>query len=144
MGYNLSDNMKTESSIVALEMAIKNRKYPKRKLMHHSDRGLQFCNPSYTKILEREQIKISMTEKYDPYENSITERANGILKSEFEISNTKTHQTEVNQIVTNSISIYNKMRLHWSCNLMTPEQAHRRGKYKYKKWGKYSIVEKWN
>lgn len=144
MGYNLSDNLKIESSIVALKMALNNRKYPRRKLIHHSDRGLQFCNPAYTNILEREKIKISMTEKYDPYENSIAERVNGILKSEFEISNKKTHETEVNQIVTNSISIYNKMRPHWSCNLMTPEQAHTQGKFKYKKWGKYSITEKWN
>lgn len=144
MGFNLADNLKTVSSRRALEMAIKNRKYPKRKLIHHSDRGLQFCNPRYTELLDQHNIKISMTEKYDPYENSIAERVNGILKDEFEISSPKALESEVNKIVTNSISIYNKMRPHFSCQLLTPEEAHVSGKFKYKKWGKFSITENWN
>ena len=84
MGYQLSDNLKTES--VKKALAIKNRRYPKRKLIHHSDRGLQYCNPLYTQELEKRKIKISITTKYDPYENSIAERVNGILKQEFSIS----------------------------------------------------------
>ena len=85
-----------------------------------------------------------MTVKYDPYENSIAERIHGILKGEFDISSKKTHENEVHKIVATSISIYNKMRPHFSCELMTPEVAHLKGKYKYKKWGNSSITEYWN
>ena len=143
MGFNLADNLKTISSVKALDMAIKNRMYPNRKLIHHSDRGLQFCNPKYTSVLDDNKIKISMTTKYDPYENSIAERINGILKDEFDISSNKAHENDVQKIVTSSISIYNKMRPHFSCKLMTPEVAHLKGKFKYKKWGKHSITEYW-
>jgi len=144
MGFYLADNMKTSSSKKALVMALKNRKYPKRKLIHHSDRGLQFCAPEYTDVLEENKIKISMTTKYDPYENSIAERVNGILKGEFDISSSKAHEDEVQQIVQNAINTYNNMRPHFSCDLMTPELAHLNGKFKYKKWGNFSITENWN
>lgn len=144
MGYELSDNLKTDSVKQALLKAINNRKYPKRKLIHHSDRGLQYCNPKYTEELEKRKIKISMTTKYDPYENSIAERINGILKDEFSISDHRITKKEAKKIVDRSIYIYNNERPHFSCELMTPHQAHLRGKYNYKKWGKYSITESWN
>lgn len=144
MGFYLADNMKTESSKKALIMALNDRKHPNRKLTHHSDRGFQFCAPEYTDVLKANKIKISMTTKYDPYENSIAERVNGILKDEFEISSIKSHENEVNRIVSSSISKYNNMRPHFSCQLMTPEQAHVKGKFKMKKWGKFSFNEIWN
>jgi len=144
MGYELSDNLKTESVKRALIKAINNRKYPKRKLIHHSDRGLQYCNPAYTEELEKRRIKISMTTKYDPYENAIAERVNGILKGEFSISDTRITKKEAQKIIDRSIEIYNNERPHLSCEMMTPNQAHTNGKYDYKKWGKYSITESWN
>jgi len=144
MGYELSDNLKTESVKRALLKAINNRKYPKRKLIHHSDRGLQYCNPAYTEELEQRRIKISMTTKYDPYENSIAERVNGILKDEFSISDHRITKADAKRIIDRSIEIYNNERPHLSCEMMTPNQAHTKGKYVYKKWGKYSITESWN
>ena len=144
MGYEVSDNLKAESSKKALLMALKNRKYPHRKLIHHSDRGIQYCCPEYTDVLDNHNIKISMTQKYDPYENAIAERVNGILKQEFDISNHKLHKDEVKKITKNSINIYNHLRPHFSCNLMTPNQAHLNGKFDYKKWGNFSINEIWN
>lgn len=144
MGFELSDNLKAESSKSALLMAIKNRKYPKRKLIHHSDRGIQYCCPEYTDVLDKNKIKISMTQKYDPYENAIAERINGILKHEFDISNSRLHKDEAIRVVTNSINIYNNLRPHFSCKLMTPQQAHLKGKFNYKKWGNFSITEIWN
>jgi len=144
MGFELSGNLKAESSKRALLMAIKNRKYPNRKLIHHSDRGIQYCCPEYTDVLDKHKIKISMTQKYDPYENSIAERINGILKQEFDISNNKIPKHEAQRIVKNSIKIYNNMRPHFSCNLMTPQIAHLKGKFNYKKWGNFSITEIWN
>ena len=74
-----------------------------------------------------------MTEKYDPYENAIAERVNGILKQEFDISDKRLNKEEVIRITKRSIKIYNKMRPHFSCNLMTPNQAHLVGKFDYKK-----------
>jgi len=144
VGFHVADNLKTLNAKIALTMAIKNRKYPKRKLIHHSDRGIQYCCPEYTDVLNENKIKISMTQQYDPYENSIAERINGILKQEFDISNSRNLKEDVKKIVTNSISTYNKMRPHFSCKLMTPEQAHLKGKFDYKKWGNFSITEIWN
>lgn len=66
MRWELSDNLKTVNTIKALNHALKNRKYPDRKLIHHSDRGFQYCNPKYTQILKDNDIEISMTTKYDP------------------------------------------------------------------------------
>lgn len=144
MGYHVSDNLKASSTKQALLMALKERRYRKRKLIHHSDRGIQYCCPEYTDVLDKHKIKISMTTKYDPYENSIAERVNGILKQEFDISNKRLYKEEIKRVVRASIKIYNKMRPHFSCNLMTPEQAHIKGKYNYKKWGNFSITEIWN
>ena len=144
VGYNVADNMKTESTKQALTRAIKGRIYPNRKLIHHSDRGLQYCNPLYTDELEKERITISMTEKYDPYENSIAERVNGILKQEFDISNSRLNKTEAIKNIHRSIHIYNNERPHLSCQMMTPNEAHVKGRYEYKKWGKYAFTEEWN
>lgn len=71
MDYKLGSHMKTLLRKDALAMSIKNRKYPNEKLIHHSDRGFQYCNPKYTEFVESNGITISMTEQYDPYENAI-------------------------------------------------------------------------
>ena len=76
VGYHLADNLKTESSLIALKMAIKSRQYPDRKLIHHSDRGFQYCSDDYIAMLTDNNIQPSMTEVYDPYENAIAERVN--------------------------------------------------------------------
>ena len=85
MGHNLSDNLKAESSVKALREALAQRQFKNRKLIHHSDRGFQYCTDEYTDILTANKIDISMTQSYDPYENATAERVNGILKDEFEI-----------------------------------------------------------
>lgn len=140
IGYNLADNLKTSANIKSLEMALKNRKYPKRKLIHHSDRGFQYTSKEYTQRLKSEKITISMTTKYDPYENAVAERVNGILKDEFYISDYRIHKNELMNLVKNSIHIYNQERPHWSNHLLTPNQAHLFGKFKMKKYSKnYNI-----
>jgi putative transposase len=83
MGYKLDNNIKTSLCTEALAMAIKNRKYPTKKLIHHSDSRFQYCNPKYTEFAESNGIMISMTEQYDPYENAIAERINRTLKYEY-------------------------------------------------------------
>ena len=136
MGYNLANNMRAEESLKALKMAIKNREKPNSLLIHHSDRGVQFCSNEYVNHLVKSNIKISMTEKYDPYENAIAERINGILKDEFDIADGFINHLHATKEIKASINIYNDIRPHLSCQLMTPNNAHKTGKFKRKIWGK--------
>ena len=130
VGFELSDNLKTESTLNALKRALKGRKYPDRKLTHHSDRGFQYCSNDYIEMLVNNDIAISMTENSDPYENAIAKRVNGILKQEFSIGEGfKNHLAAIKEI-KKSIYIYNHKRPHRSCKMLTPVQAHLNGKYK--------------
>ena len=135
VGYYLADNLKTESSLKALEMAIKSRKYPDSKLIHHSDRGFQYCSDDYIAMLSNNNIQPSMTEVYDPYENAIAERVNGILKDEFDIGEGFTNHLQAVKEIKYAIETYNTFRPHFSCEKLTPQQAHEFGTYKLKKWG---------
>jgi len=117
-------------------MAIRNRKYPHRKLIHHSDRGFQYCNPAYIALLEKNNIEISMTTKYDPYENAIAERVNGILKSEYEIGEGFVGYKDAKSEIKYAIWLYNNDRPHMSCNGMVPVQAHAKENFQMKRWGR--------
>lgn len=134
VGYQLSDNLKTINCISALKTAIKNRKYPERPLIHHSDRGFQYCNPEYTKTLEDNHIDISMTEKHDPYENAVAERINGTLKNEFDLGDRLPDQKSAERELKKAIWIYNNLRPHESCNFLTPRETHTNEKIELKKW----------
>lgn len=136
MGHNLADNMKGEESEKALEMAIRNRKYKSRPTIHHSDRGLQYCSASYQKILNRNNIRPSMTEQYDPYENAIAERVNGILKDEFNLDKSFTNLKQAKAVIKDIIEVYNNDRPHLSCEYLTPYQMHNQKKIKRKQWKK--------
>ncbi len=83
MGYELFTNIEAASTLKALEMAVKSRKYKEQPLIHHSDRGLQYCSKLYVDCLLKNNITISMTENGSPYDNAVAERVNGILKDEF-------------------------------------------------------------
>jgi transposase InsO family protein len=134
VGYQLSDNLKTINCINALKEAIKGRKYPERSLIHHSDRGFQYCNPDYTETLTKNHIDISMTTKHDPYENAVAERINGTLKNEFDLGDRLPDQRHAEREVDKTIWVYNNLRPHDSCNKLTPVQAHAKENYKLKKW----------
>ena len=124
MGYYVVDNMNTESSTIALKMAIKNRKDDKEPLIHHSDRGIQYCADDYQKILLKNKIQCSMTNNGDPYENAVAERINGILKQEFIIDTYHADLDIMRKIVKETIEIYNNQRPHYSNYLLTPTQMH--------------------
>jgi len=125
MGYNVSDNLTAQGTVAALKMAVKNRKYSERRLIHHSDRGLQYCGNEYQNLLKKNKISCSMTEKYDPYQNAVAERINGILKHEF-INGVSVNDKELfGLFIENSIGIYNKQRPHYSCYMKTPDQMHK-------------------
>lgn len=136
MGYNLADNMRSEESEIALKMAIKNFKYKNRETIHHSDRGLQYCSSGYQKILNKNNIQPSMTEAYDPYENAIAERVNGILKNEFNLDRSFKDHEEAKEVIKDVIDIYNNERPHLSCKYLTPEQMHSQNELKRKTWKK--------
>ena len=123
MGYDVSNSLATEGSLRALNMAIKQRQY-KNLLIHHSDRGLQYCSNEYQKQLKKKKITPSMTERYDPYANAIAERVNGILKQEFLLEDYQVNIQTMKLIVKDAVRIYNTKRPHWSCYMRTPEQVH--------------------
>ncbi len=141
MGYHLNENLSTIGPLKALEMAIKNRKY-KHPLIHHSDRGLQYCSAEYIGKLVDNNIKISMTENGDPYENALAERMNGILKYEFLLINGFKNHLDAVKAVTESVGIYNSRRPHLTCNMLTPNQMHIQNSVRLKKWKKKTSKEK--
>ncbi len=124
IGYNVGERMDAEFCETALDQALKQWKDRSRPLIHHSDRGLQYCSKLYTDKLLRNKIQISMTENGDPLENAIAERLNGIFKGEFEMDqHFETGQIAVDRI-QNMVHHYNYSRPHASCNYLTPAQAH--------------------
>ena len=128
VGYNVSDNLNTESSLVALRLAIKHRKNKEMPLIHHSDRGLQYCANEYQKILNKNEIQPSMTQNSDPYENAVAERLNGILKQEFYIDKYNKELPIMKQIMKETVAIYNEKRPHLSNHMLTPNQMHEQSK----------------
>jgi transposase InsO family protein len=123
-------------------MAIKNRKYPTEKLIHHSDRGIQYCNPAYTSFAEQNNIALSMTEKYDPYENAVAERINRTLKYEYGLKQTIKNTTLAKKITKRAVEIYNNKRPHLSLNLETPKSVHLNQNIDYRSYRKNKkIVE---
>lgn len=135
MGYALENNLNTAGPVKALRMALKNRSY-ELPIMHHSDRGLQYCSAEYTNLLKDNRITISMTQNGDPYENAVAERVNGILKYEFLLIDGLRNHLEAIEAIKSSIHIYNHDRPHMSCNLLVPEIAHQQNQLLVKKWNK--------
>ncbi len=128
MGYYVADNLNTESSLLALKMAVKNRMNKELSLIHHSDRGLQYCADDYQNTLTRNNIKCSMTQNSDPYENAVAERINGILKQEFLIDTCHQDLSTMKTIIKETVHIYNSQRPHYSNHMLTPEQMHNQNK----------------
>lgn len=124
MGYDLSSSLSTDGSLRALEMAVSNRRYPQNTLIHHSDRGVQYCSDIYQKVLAKYNITTSMTESYDPYSNAVAERINGILKQEFLLERYNLPLEVMKEVVKDVVEIYNLQRPHYSCGYLTPEQMH--------------------
>ena len=122
MGYEVSREMKSGDVVKALKMAIGARQ-TRNPLIHHSDRGLQYCSSEYQQVLSVNGIRPSMTDGYDCYQNALAERVNGILKQEFLVQRCKNFE-ELKVLVEQSISIYNRLRPHLSLGMKTPEDVH--------------------
>lgn len=124
VGYRLTHRPTAEACIGALRMAIRNRMYPDHDLIHHSDRGIQYCSTDYVRVLQAKGIAISMTQSGSPYDNAVAERLNGILKDEYRISETFRDYGEALAQVIKAVDIYNNFRPHMACDLISPQQAH--------------------
>ena len=123
VGYDVSDTLELEGCLRALRSAIQTAS-ELDQLVHHSDRGFQYCSHQYTELLKQNGIRISMAAKGNCYENALAERVNGILKNEFNLDFTfKTKELAV-RAAQESIYIYNHHRPHWALNLKTPQQCH--------------------
>lgn len=124
MGHHLSRDMKAESVVKALEQAIRSRCHH-APLIHHSDRGVQYCSAVYQAQLAANDIAPSMTDGYDCYQNALAERVNGILKQEFLLYRCKSFD-ELGVLVAESIDTYNRYRPHLSLGMKTPEEVHKK------------------
>ena len=124
MGHELSNDMRAESVVKALRRAARQRK-TRRPLLHHSDRGLQYCSAIYQKELKRHGITPSMTDGYDCYQNALAERVNGILKQEFLLYKCRTLK-ELKSLVQESVDIYNRLRPHLGLDMKTPDEVHKK------------------
>jgi len=124
VGYDLSDSLELKGCVRALNKAIYQAKNIKG-LIHHSDRGIQYCSNVYTQILKRKKIDISMTEENHCYENAMAERVNGILKDEFYLDQTFTDVAHAKRATKNAIKLYNEIRLHLSLDYKTPNMVYK-------------------
>jgi putative transposase len=119
VGYDMSDSLELAGCLRALQKALKAAR-PATRLVHHSDRGFQYCSNQYVDQLKKHGIEISMTEENHCYENAIAERVNGILKDEFYLDQTFYSLSHARNAVKNAIEIYNSKRLHLSLDYKTP------------------------
>jgi transposase InsO family protein len=123
VGYDLSMSLSINGSLRALKMALASVRWPDQ-LIHHSDRGIQYCSDDYVKLLHKQGVKISMTEENHVYENALAERINGILKNEFLLGERLISFEVAKKLVNEAIEIYNNERLHMSLDYATPASKH--------------------
>ena len=127
VGFDVSDSLSVEGAIRACKMAIK----PVRSLdalIHHSDRGIQYCCHAYTQLLHSRGIQLSMTQNGDVYQNAVAERVNGILKIDFFLNRTFRSIHQAMRTVRQCVSIYNNERPHLSLEYQTPETVYQKSR----------------
>jgi putative transposase len=125
VGWALGGTLETSWSLEALTMALRGAPGPLAGLIHHSDRGVQYCSADYVNALKKEGLEISMAEAGNPYENAIAERVNGILKDEFLLDRTMQDVETARRAVRQAVLAYNTLRPHRSIGLMKPEEKYR-------------------
>lgn len=125
VGYAIDATMETTSMINALKMAARQKVNAEAQTIHHSDRGLQYCSREYVNLTAKHNIRLSMTENSDPYENALAERMNRTIKEEFGINRKLKTKGQAIQLVKESIYLYNTKRPHLSLKMRTPEQVYK-------------------
>ncbi len=124
VGYYVAKTLKTIESLQALKIVLSGLKTEPSNLIHHSDRGIQYCSNSYVKLLQDYNIKISMTENGDPLENAVAERINGIIKEEYLHNYQVNNLEEAKELLEAVINLYNNERPHMSISNLTPNKVH--------------------
>jgi len=137
IGWSISDTLEATNAVTALYMALSQLPAGIKNVYHHSDRGVQYCCDKYVKLLQKNHFQISMTENGDPLENAITERVNGILKTEWLYDIKIKTKEKAKEEVYRIISIYNNNRPHCSIDMFTPDQAHCQSGSLKKHWKNY-------
>ena len=137
MGIGFRTDLLALGCLEALQMAFNNRRYEQHPLIHHSDRGCQYCCKEYVDLLNSRHVAISMTERGDPYENALAERMNGIIKEEFNLYSSQENFENTCQRIAKSVAAYNEIRPHGSCDNLTPSQAHKKEGELKKRWKNY-------
>ena len=135
VGHHVSDDMKVSSAVVALKKALA-QKPVETIVMHHSDRGIQYCSNEYVNLLQQHHALISMTQNGDPLENAIAERVNGILKTEL-ISSSYEDIDKAALSIARAVIIYNFKRRHSSLNWQIPADVHNQKGPQIKRWKNY-------
>jgi transposase InsO family protein len=134
VGWHLAKSPTAQASMEALRMALKNNK-DIQNLIHHSDRGAQYCSQEYVSLLKSKGIKISMTEHGDPYENAMAERINGIIKNEY-LDKKYDNDGRLWLDVSKTVRLYNTDREHMSIGMYTPDYIHQTGMTTKNLWKK--------
>ena len=134
MGWCLSPTLHAEHTLKALEMAIRNAGCNLTGLIHHSDRGCQYCSERYVSLLKSSGMLISMTQSGDPLENAVAERVNGIIKNEWLMHENIMDGNIALKRISEIINIYNNIRPHASLNYLTPESAYTENGILERKW----------
>lgn len=124
VGYQVAETLAAIESVQALKMALLALETPITGLIHHSDRGIQYCSGEYVKLLQDNNIKVSMTENGDPLENALAERINGILKQEYLECYSVANISEAKALLDSVIKLYNEDRPHMSIGNKTPLEVH--------------------
>ena len=137
MGWRLSPSLHAEATISALQMAIRTAGCNLKGLIHHSDRGCQYCCEKYVKLLQDNGIEISMTQDGDPRDNAIAERVNGILKTEWFYDDHFRGFEDAYRRVAEVINLYNNKRPHLSLNYKTPAEAYLETGEQVRVWKNY-------
>ena len=137
VGHQLAETLEAIASVKALKMALKEIIKPIEGLIHHSDRGIQYCSSDYVKVLQDNGIQISMTENGDPLENAIAERVNGIIKDEYLDCYQVNNIQEATELLQQVIQLYNDERPHMSIGNMKPSQVHITNQKTDKLWKNY-------
>jgi putative transposase len=137
VGYSVSESLDALSPIKALKMALNENTLRSNELIHHSDRGVQYCCTDYVNLLQDNNIQISMTENGDPLENAVAERVNGIIKQEYLEHCCVNNITEAEAILEQAVTYYNIQRPHMSCGWLTPALVHDQNLSVNRKWKNY-------
>jgi transposase InsO family protein len=140
VGFHVSDDMKVSSAVLALKKALA-QKPVETIVIHHSDRGIQYCCTEYVKLLQQHHALISMTNNGDPLENAIAERVNGILKTEL-LSSFYSDVDAASIHISRCITIYNYRRRHSSLNWQIPHEVHQQKGPQIRRWKNYYQASK--